>query len=534
MIVYLVKSTILLGLLWGLYALLLKNEKMHRFNRFYLLIALVIGLTAPLIQFEIQPNANIAGVDLVQVDQIVEAPSQFVVETIEPLVIENPIPEEEFVLPYMTPQYNSFALILILTYIAVAAVFLFKFVFGLNEIYASVKKGTTIAWKDTTLVLLDDEVTPQSFLKWIFLNKKDYESGKIEEEILEHERTHIKQKHSLDVLFIEVLKVVFWFNPFLYGFRNSIMLNHEFLADEHVVTHVSDRTKYQETLMEFATSKVKTSMTNKFASSYSKTRFKMMLKPTSYFQNFSKLTLLLPIAFTTVVLFCTSVSENRSFRNGVEMLEEPELMFFTLDGSVRNSPDRNSFDGLRAFIEPGKPFTGIQKAYNVTEDKLVSETVFKNGWAVSAQLLEDVEEIGIKYMKFEYVQGKEFTQRAFNENDELIKKGVVTYTSEGVNRSVILNEFDASNNIVKHSTYSFMNGGLREAFSINANQDTTFHNYYDEDIYISKEYHPNGQLKYKSGKGAFGYEGLMTLYDEQGNITRQELYEKGELVETIK
>jgi len=301
-----------------------------------------------------------------------------------------------------------------------------------------------------------------------------------------------------------------------------------------VVTHVSDRKKYQETLLEFATSEVKTSITNKFASSYSKTRFKMMLKPASYFQNFSKLTLLLPIALTTVALFCTSVIENRSFHNGSEMLQEPELMYFTWDGRVKNSPDRNSFDGLRAFIEPGKPFTGIQKTYNLPEDKLVSETIFKDGWAVTSHLTELVEGSDIKYMKFDYVHGKEVTQKAFNENDELIKKGVVTYNSEGVNRSVIKNEYDASNNIIDHKTYSFMNDVFRGVLSINANQDTSFHSYYDDNVYIVKEYHPNGQLKYKSGEGAFGYEGIMALYDEQGDITQQELYEKGELVETIK
>ncbi len=262
MILYLVKSTILLGLLWGLYAVLLQNEKMLRFNRFYLLFALVIGLTAPLFQFEIKPNAKVAGIELAQIDQIVEAPSEFIVESIEPIIVDNPIPEEELVIPYSRTHYNQVALALLIGYVLIAGFFLSRFVLGLHEIYSSARRGKVNSRKGTNIVLLEESITPQSFLNWIFLNREDYESGKIDNDILEHELTHIRQKHSLDVIFIELLKIVFWFNPFIYGFRNSIMLNHEFLADEHVVNHVSERKKYQEKLLEYATSEKRTQFTN--------------------------------------------------------------------------------------------------------------------------------------------------------------------------------------------------------------------------------------------------------------------------------
>jgi hypothetical protein len=137
-----------------------------------------------------------------------------------------------------------------------------RFALGLHDIYSSIEKGKQVSFNGNKLVLLDELVTPQSFLNWIFLNKADYESGKIEKDILEHELTHIRQKHSLDVILIELLRIMFWFNPFIYGYRHSIMLNHEFLADEHVVTHVSEKKKYQETLLEFATSETNAKFVN--------------------------------------------------------------------------------------------------------------------------------------------------------------------------------------------------------------------------------------------------------------------------------
>ena len=87
MIIYLVKSTLLLGLLIGIYKLLFENEKMHRFNRFFLLFALSFGLTAPLISFEIYPEQSIAGVEMQQMERVVNAPSEAVSNSVEPLII---------------------------------------------------------------------------------------------------------------------------------------------------------------------------------------------------------------------------------------------------------------------------------------------------------------------------------------------------------------------------------------------------------------------------------------------------------------
>lgn len=486
MIVYLVKSTVLLGLLWGLYALLLENEKMHRFNRFYLLIALVIGLTAPLIQFNIQPNSKVGGIDLIQIDQIVEAPSEFVVETIKPLVLEKPIQSEELAVSYITPQYNSFALFLILIYNAVATVFLFKFVFGLNEIYASIKKGTIITWKDTSLVLLDAEVTPQSFLKWIFLNREGYESGKIGDEILEHERTHIKQKHSLDVLFIEALKVVFWFNPFIYGFRNAILLNHEFLADEHVVTHVSDRKKYQETLLEFATSEVTTSMTNKFAVSVSKARFKMLSSSRSKFRSMPKAFLVILTLSTLTFMFCTDSGakyENLSFKELGEMhptsYEDVEL-------------SKNE-DGLWIDIN-NVPYSGVQQVFRIDSDQLVYTNHYRNGFLFESELFN------------------------VNPQGEPIIKGLVKYAIDpdgNLNTKIFSETGDnAMTLFVEFTDY----------------EDTRNQKYY----YLSGNLHSDKNILRPASGNGIEYHGLSTEYDEDGIITKQELYDNGELVETIK
>ena len=83
MILYLIKSTLLLGVLLALYKMLLENEKMHRFNRLYLIMALVLGFTAPLISIEITSNAHIAGLEMETLNKVVNEPTKRVSETIQ-------------------------------------------------------------------------------------------------------------------------------------------------------------------------------------------------------------------------------------------------------------------------------------------------------------------------------------------------------------------------------------------------------------------------------------------------------------------
>jgi beta-lactamase regulating signal transducer with metallopeptidase domain len=65
-----------------------------------------------------------------------------------------------------------------------------------------------------------------------------------------HEFTHVKEKHSRDVIFIELLQTIFWFNPMLIFYKKAIQLNHEYLADEAVVRVYDNVPAYQLLLLD--------------------------------------------------------------------------------------------------------------------------------------------------------------------------------------------------------------------------------------------------------------------------------------------
>ena len=258
MILYLIKSTLLLAVLLGLYKLLLENEKMHRFNRFYLLMALVFGFTVPLVSIQISPEVHLAGLEAETLERVVQKPTQQISSNIERVLIPTtPLAQsvDESTQTATTSPFPTLA-VLWAVYGSVLAVLFLRFVWGLKQIHGNIHKSERAPFKHSTLILMEDAITPQSFLNFIFVNKSDFQSGKIGPEILEHELTHVRQFHSLDVLFIELLKLVFWFNPLLYLYKHAIQLNHEFLADQYVVSTVSSIPDYQKKLIEVCESNI--------------------------------------------------------------------------------------------------------------------------------------------------------------------------------------------------------------------------------------------------------------------------------------
>jgi hypothetical protein len=110
-----------------------------------------------------------------------------------------------------------------------------------------------------------------------------------------HEETHAKQKHSLDVLFIEFLQVLFWFNPLMYFMKKAIKLNHEFLADREVLDHGIKPSLYQNILLEFSSNSLQPQLANSINYSSIKKRFTVMKTKKSKKSNVLRSLLLLPL-----------------------------------------------------------------------------------------------------------------------------------------------------------------------------------------------------------------------------------------------
>lgn len=295
MTTYIVKTLLCAAVLFLIYVLLLEREKMHRFNRFYLLFCIVFSFTVSFITIKSQlpvvtvsemiVPANLASISLPASD-LQQAPA------LTPAPIE---------------KSNLLPNLLLLIYLAVTAFLLFRFIRNLSMLLSKVIRNKSVAYHGAVLVLTNDDAVPHSFLKYIFIDKVKYEQGTIEKEILQHELTHVNQKHSIDILMVELILVFAWVNPLLYLYRKAILLNHEYLADEAVINTYNDTESYQLLLFSKANLTNNLILSSPFNYLITKKRLIMMTRKTSQKVAILKQIALIPLIAAIGFLFSTRV-----------------------------------------------------------------------------------------------------------------------------------------------------------------------------------------------------------------------------------
>lgn len=260
MISYLLKSGILLLVFYAVYKLWLENEKMFRFNRIYLLGSLVFSFVIPLqlISF----NAGFSNkIGFIQLEELVIQKSNEKLGTI---------------------SFDDFATVFIaMVYVFIVLMLAIRFVLNLYSFYKRTKNNEIQFVQGEKIVLIEEPVLPHSFWKSIFINKNEFEKGKIPSELITHEKAHLDQKHTLDILFIEIFQIVFWFNPLLLFYKKAIKLNHEFLADEVVNIQFQSVRNYQNLLLDFASNKNTVALASNINYLITKKRLLMMTKKES-------------------------------------------------------------------------------------------------------------------------------------------------------------------------------------------------------------------------------------------------------------
>jgi len=287
MVVFLLKSSACLAILLMFYKLLLEKECMHTLKRYYLLAALVLALVIPSITF-------------VQYVEVAPAPFSFNIEEAVPMETSAPmVIEETLAVDWTVVFWAIYALGVLF--------FSLRFLKNIFGIAHNIRNNPKLRFERLINVLLQDSTVPHTFFNYIFLNKKKFEANAIPKEVLVHEAAHAKQKHSIDILLVELLQIIFWFNPLVYLTKNAIKLNHEFLADQAVLKNGTDTPQYQNILLAFASSassqENQSNLANAITYSSIKKRFTVMKTRTSRKSILLRCILLLPLIATLVFGF---------------------------------------------------------------------------------------------------------------------------------------------------------------------------------------------------------------------------------------
>ncbi len=300
LLLYILESGICLMVFFLLYQVFLKKETYYRLNRAYLLFALSFSMLAPLLSISIGTGPS----------------SQLMAYRIEPVIVNslstvNPVSSGWDPWQYFT-----------LVYWMVVAILIIRLLFNLSRIRKIYKMGKKLDDKPFRLVLHPLNYPPFSFFWHIFISRKHY-SGSPMEEIIEHEKAHVRQLHSFDILLAELLIIFQWFNPLAWIYKKTVTENHEFLADEAVLHRGFSPDAYQLRIVAQLFGIRSMPATHNFNQSIIQKRLKMMEKPKSSSINKLKLLLVFPAALALFYVFaCTSTDSDLSAQELPEIAEE--------------------------------------------------------------------------------------------------------------------------------------------------------------------------------------------------------------------
>ena len=258
--IFLLKASAGIVLFYLVYWFSLRKETFYNANRWFLIIALVSAFLLPIIP--------------VQYSVLIEQKSNTnVLQVISDTFINIPIISESNT---ETSEFNWQQAVLIF-YLTGAAIFLFRLLSQSFLLISLMIKYRIKSLDGIRIVENEKYSLPFSFFNVVFINPKFHKQADLPE-ILAHEKVHIRENHWFDLLLIELLTVIFWFNPFIWFFERAIKQNHEYLADKGVILQGHSVGRYQAILLNQLMGMQIIGITNNLNFALNTNRLKMMTK----------------------------------------------------------------------------------------------------------------------------------------------------------------------------------------------------------------------------------------------------------------
>ncbi|EDP70872.1 hypothetical protein FBALC1_08933 [Flavobacteriales bacterium ALC-1] len=308
MIVLLIKVSLIIIIVFGFYKILIEKESFFSTNRMYLILGLLLTFAIPFISLpKLVDNQGIVS-DLIEPsviqntenkdiksfnstessivykeDKVATEPLKSTVESIEP---------SRSLLDWLFIVYLFGVIVLTINLLAQIGNLVFKIIRSNDKI------------KDTDGIIINSTSIkePCSFFNYIFINPEQYEF-EIYEQIIAHEKIHVKKKHSIDLLLSEIAVILLWFNPFVWLFRKEVEKNIEYQTDHLLIdAKNAEKDNYQMNLLKIATFSKPLTITTNYNQSLIKQRILKMNSKKSNPHSYWKYAFTLPMFFALLLL----------------------------------------------------------------------------------------------------------------------------------------------------------------------------------------------------------------------------------------
>lgn len=271
------------AIMMGYYWLVLRDNKFHQYNRFYLLAIAVLSWLVPLIKIQWSDN-NYAG----------DAQIYYLLSAV---ATNNTELETSFSQHWYSITWQRG---LQLLYIAGALLLFISLMVSLIRIFQLLKRSSAKKMGTINLIMTNAKGTPYSFFRFIFWNEAIDLSSSTGQQILQHEITHVKEKHSFDKLLMQCVLIAGWMNPIFWWIQKELHMIHEFIADKKSVES-GDTASLAHMLLTAAYPQQTFKLTNPFFFSPIKRRIAMLSKSNTRFSYLRRL-IVLPLLAIIVVL----------------------------------------------------------------------------------------------------------------------------------------------------------------------------------------------------------------------------------------
>jgi hypothetical protein len=389
--IYILKTSGLITLFYLAYYFLLRKETFFNSNRWFLLTGLITSVVLPLIVYT-------------KTVWIASTPT-------------SDINNYQIYTPQNNPDISliDWNLALITIYGIGFLALLIKFAFDFYSLNLVLKGKKIKQQADFKFIDIKENIAPFSYFDYIVYNSSLYSALELES-IIEHEKVHSEQNHTIDVLVSRIFCILFWFNPIIWFYKKSILQNLEFIADSEAAQKISDKKAYQYTLLKITTHENCVAITNHFFQSLIKKRIIMLNKNQSKKRNSCKYYVVIPALVAFVLLFQVEIIAKEKEPNNKETLK----------------------------VDPKEEITGVDiyKIKNSVTDqelKVMTEKLKQNHNidAVFSDLKRNSENL-LKTLKVEVKRGSELAQTYLVNESKAIKNcGIIVVTYKNGSKKVV-------------------------------------------------------------------------------------------------
>jgi len=308
--IYILKSGSVLSAFYLVYIIFLRKETFVEFNRHFLNIGLIFSLVAPFLKHKVYLNETI--ISNVSIPEILNTSFGISIGT-------------------ETYELNLFDHLHYL-YITISIVFIIRLIFSISSFYRYIKPLGKHKKGGFVFIESEDANSPFSFMNNIVYNPELFSTSELGD-ILNHEKEHSRQKHSYDIILMEIYRAFNWLNPVAWLYKKAIVQNLEFLADTKAIKQANSRTNYQNTMLKLSIPSTRIQIANNFYDSIIKKRISIINTNKSKKLNLMKSLLVIPAIIVFIFQFNSEIIAQNNENS-------PRIMTEKIEGSVSETVDK--------------------------------------------------------------------------------------------------------------------------------------------------------------------------------------------------